>query len=130
MYEEQTRPYGSPQTARVSHHIFKHGSPRLVIFAAIAGLLGIAVSVASLTFMLQYRSTAQAQIRQLRQAVASAQAAGQGNASSIAGLSGKVATIGGALSALAPFSMVCSQYLTGPGGGPTTFYSPCTDQKP
>src|SRR5258707_999030 len=33
MYEEQTRPYG-PQTARVAHHIFKHGSGRLVIFAA------------------------------------------------------------------------------------------------
>ena len=46
------------------------------------------------------------------------------------GLAGKVSTISAALNALAQFDTVCSQYLTGPSGGPTTFYLPCTDQKP
>jgi hypothetical protein len=29
------------------------------------------------------------------------------------------------LSLLAPYNMTCSQYLTGPNGGPSTFYLPC-----
>ena len=103
-----------------------------VIFAAVAALVGLAVSTASITLLLQYRGTAQAQIRQLQQAVASAQAASRGRASAsqVDGLAGKVSTISAALNALAQFDTVCSQYLTGPSGGPTTFYFPCTDQKP
>ena len=134
MYEDQqrTRPYGN--TGRVFLHQFKHGSPGRgpVIFAAAVALLGLAVSAASLTFFLSYRGTAQAQIAQLQRAVASAQAASRGRASAsqVDGLAGKVSTISAALSALAQFDTVCSQYLTGPSGGPTTFYFPCTDQKP
>lgn len=127
MYEEQTRPYG-PQTARVAHHIFRHGSPRLTIFALIAGLLAIAVSAASLTFFLSYKSSAETQIHQLQQAVSNAQAASQGNASGLNGLSGKVSTIDAGMAALAPFSKICSTDLTGPNG-PEQFYFLCTDQK-
>ena len=103
-----------------------------MIFAAVAALVGLAVSTASITLLLQYRGTAQAQIAQLQRDVASAQAASRGRASTgqVDGLAGKVSTISAALSALAPYSQVCSQYLTGPSGGPTTFYLPCTDQKP
>jgi hypothetical protein len=135
MYEDQqqTRPYGN--TGRVFLHQFKHGSGSrgsLAIFAAVAALVGLAVSVASITLLLMYRGTAQAQIAQLQRAVASAQAASRGRASTgqVDALAGKVSTISAALSALAQFNTVCSQYLTGPSGGPTTFYFPCTDAKP
>lgn len=128
MYEDQQRT--APQAGRVFFHQFKHSTGRgPVIFAAIAGLLGIAVSVASLTFFLSYRSTTGAQIRQLQQAVSNAQAASQGNVSSLNGLSGKVGSINAALSALAPYSKICSTDLTGPNG-PEQFYFLCTDQKP
>ena len=71
MYEDQqrTRPYGN--TGRVFLHQFKHGSPGRgpVIFAALAALVALAVSTASITLLLQYRDTAQAQIGQLQRAV-------------------------------------------------------------
>ena len=138
MYEDQqrARPYGSnPQTARVFLHNIRHGqgSGRLVIFALIAGLLGIAVGVASLTLFLSYKSTVTAQMREMRQAVAQEQSslskAQSGNASSVSGLSSKVTAIGAGMAALAPYSSVCSQDLTGPNG-PAQFYFLCTDQKP
>jgi len=136
MYEDQqrTRPYGSPG-GRVFLHQFKHGSGgrgSLSVFAAAVALVGLAVSVASITLLLQYRGSAQAQIAQLQRQVSSAQAASRGKASAsqVDGLAGKISTISAALGALAPYSQVCSQYLTGPSGGPTTFYFPCTDTKP
>src|SRR5580700_7243867 len=107
MYPDQgypDQPRTAPQTARVAHHIIKHGSPRLVIFALIAGLLALAVSAASVTLFLSYRSTATAQIHQLQQAVANAQAGNQGNVSSYNSLSGKVSAIGAGMAALAPYS--------------------------
>jgi|SRR5580704_4070677 hypothetical protein len=136
MYQDQDRttPYGPAQTARVAHHIFKHGSPRLVILAVIAGLLGIVVGAASLTLFLTYKSTAETQIRQLQQAVSNAQAGNQSNVSSLKSVSGKISGIDATLNTLAgnvaPFNMTCSQYLTGPNGGPTTFYFACSDTKP
>jgi hypothetical protein len=135
MYEDRqgTRPYASPG-GRVFLHQFRHGSGRgsLAIFAAVVGLVGLAVSVASITLLLQYRGTAQAQIAQLQREVSSAQAASKGRASvsQVDALAGKVSAASAVLGALAPYGQVCSQYLTGPSGGPTTFYLPCTDQKP
>jgi hypothetical protein len=131
MYQDQERTasYGPPQTARVAHHIFKHGSPRLVIFALIAGLLGVAVAAVCLAMFLSYRSTATTQIRQLQEAVSNAQESNQSNVSSFSSLNGKVNTIGSALSALVPYNQVCSQALvTQTGTG--QFWYPCTDQKP
>jgi hypothetical protein len=131
MYDQdRTTPYGPPQTARVAHHIFKHGSPRVVIFAAIAGLLALALSAASLTLLLQYKSTATAQIHQLQQAVANAQAGNQSNLSSISGLSSKVSAINAAMAAITPFNQVCSTDLTNASGQPAQFYFMCSSQKP
>lgn len=129
--QDRTAPYGRPQAGRVFLHQFKHGSPGrgLVIFAVIAGLLGIAVSVASLTLLLSYRSTAQAQIRQLQQAVANAQAGVQANVSGLSSQAGKVSSLNAALSALAPYTKVCATDLNGPNG-PAQFYFLCTDQNP
>src|SRR6185437_3077494 len=137
MYDQDrqgTRPYGSPG-GRVFLHQFKHGSGgrgALVIFAAANALIGLAVSAASLTLLLSYKSSAQAQVSQLQRAVASAQAASRGSASAsqVDGLAGKVSSLNTAMTAMAVFNTVCSQYLTGPSGGPTTFYFPCTDTKP
>jgi hypothetical protein len=128
MYEDQTRPY-SPQAARVSHHIFRHGSPRLAIFAAIAGLLALAVSAASITLLLSYRATATAQIRLLQQAVANAQQGNQTNVSGLSSQAAKISAVNAALSALAPYSKICATDLNGPAG-PAQFYFLCTDQKP
>src|SRR5260370_41632511 len=71
MYEDQrTRPYGSPATARVFLHNFRSGSSgRVVIFALIAGLLGLLLGAASLAYLLSYRSTTTAQMQTMRQAL-------------------------------------------------------------
>ena len=120
-----------PASGRIFLHQFRHGSPGRgpLVFALIAGLLGIAVGVASLTFMLSYRSTAQAQIRQLQAAVANAQAGNQGNAQQLNGLSNKITGIDAGMAAVAQFNQVCSQDLTGPAG-PAQFWFACSDQRP
>jgi uncharacterized protein HemX len=132
MYDDQQRtaPHASPG-GRVFLHQFRHSTGRgpLVVFAAIAGLLGIAVGVASLTFFLSYRSTVTAQMRQLQQAVANAQAGNQGNAQQLNGLSNKITGIDAGMAAIAPFSQVCSTDLTGPAG-PAQFWFACSDQRP
>ncbi len=135
MYQDQERttPYGPPQTARVAHHIFRHGSSRLVIFAVIAGLFGLALSAASMTLLVSYRSTATAQINQMRQELGQEQSnlskAQSSDAGSYNGLSGKVSAINTAMAALAPYSKVCSTDLTGPNG-PAQFWFLCSDQHP
>ena len=130
--QQQARPYGSTG-GRVFLHQFKHGTPGRgpVIFAVVIALVGLAVSTATMALLLSYKSSAQAQVAQLQAAVASAQAAAQGraSASTVSGLAGKVSTISGQLSAMAPFSKVCSTDLTGPNG-PAEFFFLCTDQKP
>jgi len=134
MYEDRrTRPYGSPATARVFLHQLKHGSGKLVMLAAIAGLLGLLLGVASLALLVSYRSTATAQMNQMRQELSQEQSnldkAQSGNASSISGLSNKISAIDAAMSALAPYSKVCSTDLTGPNG-PAQFFFMCSDTKP
>lgn len=129
MYEDGTRPY-SPQTARVSHHIFRHSSPRLVIFAAAVALLGLALSAASVTLFLSFRASAETQIRQLQQQVTSAQAGNRGNAYSVSGLAGKVSSLDAGMAALAPFNQVCATDLTNASGQPAAFWFLCSAQKP
>ena len=49
------------------------------------------------------------------------------------GVSRKISGIDATLNTLAstvPVQYECSQYLTGPNGGPTTFYFACSDTKP
>jgi hypothetical protein len=100
---------------------------------AVAAVALVAVAVFAAMFFTSKSATGTA-ITQLRQQLATVNSeladARTANASQVDGLAGKVSTISGALNALAQFNTVCSQYLTGPSGGPTTFYFPCTDQKP
>lgn len=130
MYEDQrTRPYGSPATARVFLHQLKHGSGKLVMLAAIAGLLGLLLGVASLALLVSYRSTATAQMNQVRQELTQAQSSLYKAQSDYSGLSNKISAIDAAMSALAPYSKVCSTDLTGPNG-PAQFFFMCRDTKP
>ncbi len=132
MYQDQerTRPYGSPATARVFLHQLKHGSSgRLVIFAAIVGLLGLALGAASLAFFLSYRSSVTAQMQTIRQELNQAQSSLSSNSSSVNGLSNKISAINAAMAAIAPYNQVCSQALIGQNG-PATFYFMCSDLKP
>jgi len=97
--------------------------------AYITAALGLGIAIAPTELFLSYRETAATQISQLRQALSTAQSAQSKSDSSLSSLSGKVTGIDNALAALAPYSTVCSQDLTGPNG-PAAFYFLCTDQKP
>lgn len=134
-YEEvppgHTQPYPPPASLRLSE---PPPAPRRVVpWLAVACCL---VSIASLLLaawvwsaQTSARNTAArqaAQVTQLRQELARAQAA---DARSLSGLAGQVSGMDSALNALAPFSKVCSTDLTGPNG-PAQFYFACTDTKP
>jgi hypothetical protein len=111
-----------------------HDQRRLRINWATAGAyitaaLGLGIAIAVTALFLSYRGTVATQMSQLRQALSTAQSAQSKSDSSLSGLSGKVTGIDNALAALAPYSTICSQDLTGPNG-PAAFYFPCTDQKP
>jgi len=47
------------------------------------------------------------------------------SAKSINDLSGRISGAEAQLNLLSPYTMTCSQYLTGPNGGPDTFVFPC-----
>lgn len=137
MYQDQDRttPYGGPAGGRVFLHQFKHGtsSGRLAIFALIAGLLGIAVSIASITLLLSYRSTTTNQIHQIRQELAQEQSAQSRDAGSVSGISTKVnnlaGTVSGIAGVLAPYNMICSQALVTQAGTGQFWYA-CADRNP
>jgi hypothetical protein len=52
------------------------------------------------------------------------------SASNYKNLSQKYNWMAGIESAIIEYNMTCSQYLTGPGGEPTTFCFPYSDVKP
>jgi hypothetical protein len=51
------------------------------------------------------------------------------NANNFRSLSQKHNELSGIGAAISAYIRTCSQYLTGPGGGPTTFYMPCSAVK-
>ncbi len=116
MYQDQARPYGSQQAGRVFLHQFKHGSPGRgpLVFAVAVALVALAARAASLALLLSYRSTAQAQIRQLQETVSSAQSNSASNTYSITGQAAKISAIDAGMAVLAPYSQV-SQDRTSPG---------------
>jgi hypothetical protein len=66
---------------------------------------------------------------QMSHAVTSARTAQAKNAKSISDLSGRISTAEAELILFSPYGMVCSTYLTGPNGGPATFYFPCSAKR-
>ena len=88
------------------------------------------VACACLSLFHSYKVTTQAQITQIRHALASAQTAQTKNVDTIKSLSGRLSSAEAELILLSPYGMVCSTYLTGPSGGPATFWFPCSASKP
>jgi uncharacterized protein HemX len=98
--------------------------------AYIIAALAVGVACACLWLFHSYKVTTQAQITQIRHTLASAQTAQSKSASTIDKLSGRISSAEAELVLLSPYGMVCSTYLTGPSGGPATFWFPCSPQKP
>ena len=98
--------------------------------AYIIAALAVGVACACLWLFHSYKVTVAKQMTQLRHAVTTAQTAQSKNSGNIKSLSGRISTAEGELVLIAPYDTICSQYLTGPNGGPSTFYFPCSMQKP
>jgi uncharacterized protein HemX len=101
-----------------------------VIGAYIIAAFALGAALVSLWLLSSYKTSAASQVTQLRHQLATAQSAQTKNAKSINGLSGRVSADESQLVLLTPYTMVCSTYLTGPSGGPATFWFPCSAQKP
>jgi hypothetical protein len=122
-YEEMppghTQPYPpQPASLRLSDPAPapRRAAPWLAVACCVVSIASLALAAAALTFTLQYRSTAQGQIRELQTAVSNAQAGSQANASSLGKQASKLSAINAALAAIAQFDTVCSTDLTGPSG--------------
>ena len=96
--------------------------------AYIVAALAIGVACACLWLFHSYKVTVAGQMTQLRHAVTAAQTAQSKNTRSINDVSSQVSSAEAQLVLIAPYTMVCQQYLTGPSGGPETFSFPCTDK--
>lgn len=101
-----------------------------LIGAYIMAAVGAGVAIACLLLFLGYKSTVATEMTQVSHAIQEEQTAQSKSASSISSLNQKFDGMTGVVDAITGYNMTCSQYLTGPGGGPTTFYLPCTDVKP
>jgi hypothetical protein len=93
--------------------------------AYIIGALGVGVAIVCLLFVSSFKSVYANQMTQMRQALTAAQSTQSKDANNIANLSGQLSSAEAELNLLTPYSLTCSQYLTGPNGGPSTFYFPC-----
>jgi len=128
-----TQPYPPPPASlRLSEPAPapRRGVPWLAVACCLVSIASLLLAAWVLSMFQSYKGTVAAQIRQVQQAQQKADRAASGNTRSISGLAGQVSGMDSTLNAIAQFSTVCSQYLTGPNGGPTTFYFPCTLQKP
>ena len=130
---EYTRPYSTP-TARVFNYRMPHGKQgRLVIAAAIVAALGLVTAAVTLAMFLTYKGSAQNQISQMRNQLASAVQELQAvqdrqnvESANYSGLSGKVSNLG---AAMGTWNLTCAQALESQNG-PGTYYFPCSDTKP
>ena len=87
------------------------------------------MALVSLWLLSSYKTSAASQVAQLRHQLATVQTAQSKTAGSVNGLSAQISSAQGELTLLTPYSSVCSQYLTGPNGGPDTFLFPCAEKK-
>jgi hypothetical protein len=83
-----------------------------------------------LWLLTSFKQVYAAQMMRVNHAVTSVQTAQSKDAKNIKNLGQEYNGMTGVVSAITAFDMTCSNYLTGPNGGPTTFFFPCTDQKP
>jgi hypothetical protein len=77
--------------------------------------------------LVSYKGTVAAQMTQMRQAIQQGETNGTNNYNS---LNSRLNGMAGVISAIEAYNMTCSTYLTGPNGGPATFYFACSEVKP
>jgi uncharacterized protein DUF5753 len=96
-----------------------------LIGAYIIAAFGLGAALVCLWLLSSFKQVYASQMTQVNHAVTSDRTAQTKNASTINNLSGRVSTAEAQMVLLTPYDLVCSQYLTGPNGGPSTFTFPC-----
>jgi hypothetical protein len=132
MYEQQPQPnYATqPQYAAPAHVVGDRKQVDWRLMGAyIVAALGVGCAIVCLWFLSSFKQVYAAQMAQTNRALATARAVQAKSTSNINDLSGRLSTAENQLVLIAPYVMVCQQYLTGPSGGPETFSFPCTDKK-
>jgi len=131
MYEPQPNYATQPNYPAPAHVVNDHKQVDWrLIGAYIIAAFGVGCAVVCLYMLTSFKQVYAAQMTKVNHAVTSAQQAQAKTAKSINDLSGRVSTAENELILLSPYGMVCSTYLTGPSGGPATFWFPCSAQKP
>jgi hypothetical protein len=131
MYEPQPNYTTQPNYAAPAHVVGDHRQADWrLIGAYIIAAFGVGAAVVCLYLLSSFKQVYASQMTKVNHAVTSAQTAQSKSARSISDLSGRISTAEDALIPLTPYNMTCSQYLTGPNGGPETFVFPCTEKKP
>jgi hypothetical protein len=132
MYEQHHQPnYATHPNFAAPPHIVggrKQVDWRLMGSYVIAGL-GVAAACVCLWLLASFKQVYASQMTKVNHAVTSVQTAQSKNTKSVSGLVDQISSAEAQLALIAPYSMVCQQYLTGPKGGPETFSFPCTDNK-
>lgn len=111
-------------TVAVPRHPVPDHRPQRVTWAAlvpyIVAVAALALAAVSMTILMLFKGSAESQLTELRQEVASAQQAQTATAGTVTGLSRRVNGIAANLNAVgtlvSPFTTVCSTDLTGPNG--------------
>jgi hypothetical protein len=132
MYEQPQPNYATQPHYPAPAHIVggrKQADWRL-IGAYIIAAFGVGCAVVCLWLLSSFKQGYASQMAQMNHALATARTAQSKNASAINNLSGRVSGAEAQLILLTPYTMTCSQYLTGPNGGPDTFVFPCAEKKP
>lgn len=97
--------------------------------AYIIAAFALGVALVSLWLLSASKTSFNAQMTQMRHTLATVQSAQSKTADNLKGVSAEISSAQGELSLLAPYNSVCSQYLTGPNGGPDTFLFLCAEKK-
>jgi hypothetical protein len=100
-----------------------------LIGAYIIAAFGVGCAVICLYLLTSFKQVDAAQIAQTNHALTAVRSAQAKSASTINNLSGRISGAEAQLILLTPYTMTCSQYLTGPNGGPDTFVFPCAEKK-
>jgi hypothetical protein len=132
MYDQPQPNYATqPHYAAPSHVVGdrKQVDWRL-IGAYIIAAFGVGCAVICLWLLSSFKQVYAAQMTKMNHAITSAQQAQAKSAKNISDLSGRISTAEGELILFTPYNSTCSQYLTGPNGGPDTFVFPCAEKKP
>ena len=131
MYEQQPDYTTQPHYAAPAHVVGdRRQADWRLIGAYIIAAFGVGCAIVCLWLLSSFKQVYASQMAQMNHALATARTAQAKNASTIKNLSGWISSAEAELLLLSPYGMVCSTYLTGPSGGPATFWFPCSAQKP